>query len=187
MQSILDYTRSPDTTSSAAIDPVFGVTSITNEEGQADYPYCWAGTTHVRYPDYGDAGAYLAFGRGLGYMDSEWRDVHGAGCQRSDPKTGDPDDYPFGHGPQGDAIRIYNYVRCVRGPFCPQDLDQDGDIDAADFALFADCMAGPEVVVSGACDAADLSSDGDIDLEDFANFQARFTGDGSAAYPACLD
>lgn len=41
-------------------------------------------------------------------------DVHGAGAQRSDPKTGDPDNYPYGHGPQGDVIRIYNYVRLVR-------------------------------------------------------------------------
>ena len=37
-----------------------------------------------------------------------------AGAQRSDPKTGDPDDYPYGHGPQGDVIRIYNFVRLVR-------------------------------------------------------------------------
>ncbi len=29
-------------------------------------------------------------------------------------KVGDPDDLPYGRGPQGDAIRIYNYVRCVR-------------------------------------------------------------------------
>ena len=42
-------------------------------------------------------------------------DVHGAGAQRSDLKTGNPEDYPYGRGPQGDAIRIYNYVRCVRG------------------------------------------------------------------------
>ena len=41
-------------------------------------------------------------------------DVHGAGCQRSDPKNGDPSDYPTGLGPQGDARRINNYVRCVR-------------------------------------------------------------------------
>ena len=27
----------------------------------------------------------------------------------------DPADYPMGHGPQGDAIRIYNFVRLVRG------------------------------------------------------------------------
>ena len=31
-----------------------------------------------------------------------------------DPKTENPDSYPTGHGPQGDAIRIYNYVRLVR-------------------------------------------------------------------------
>ena len=43
-----------------------------------------------------------------------WQDVPGAGAQRSDPKNGDPNDYPTGHGPQGDAIRIQNYVRCVR-------------------------------------------------------------------------
>ena len=49
----------------------------------------------------------------MGYMNN-WQDVHGAGAQRSDPKTGDPADYPTGHGPQGDAIRIYNYVRLVR-------------------------------------------------------------------------
>jgi hypothetical protein len=42
-------------------------------------------------------------------------DVHGAGAQRSDPKTGDAADYAGGHGPQGDVVRIDNYVRCVRG------------------------------------------------------------------------
>jgi hypothetical protein len=47
-------------------------------------------------------------------MNGTWMDVHGAGAQRSDPKSGDPADYPYGHGPQGDAIRIYNYVRLVR-------------------------------------------------------------------------
>ena len=41
-------------------------------------------------------------------------DVHGAGAQRSDPKTGNAGDYPQGHGPQGDVIRIDNYARCVR-------------------------------------------------------------------------
>lgn len=41
--------------------------------------------------------------------------VHGAGAQRSDPKSGDAADYPFGLGPQGDEIRIENLVRCVRG------------------------------------------------------------------------
>lgn len=41
--------------------------------------------------------------------------MHGAGCQRTDPKDGDPDDYPsWGHGPQGDVRRVFNHVRLVR-------------------------------------------------------------------------
>lgn len=41
-------------------------------------------------------------------------DVHGAGCQRSDPKSGNPEDYPQYLGPQGDIRYVYNFVRCVR-------------------------------------------------------------------------
>lgn len=115
LQSIVDYTRSPNTTRSAAIDPVFTCTSITNEAGQADYPFYWTGTTHASSIGSGGAGVYVAFGRAMGYMNNQWEDVHGAGAQRSDPKEGNPADYPQGRGPQGDAIRIYNYVRLVRG------------------------------------------------------------------------
>ena len=114
MQSIVDYSRAPDTTGSAAIDPVFNVTQITNEAGRLDYPVFWTGTTHIRTGNNGEAGVYVCFGRAMGYMNGSWIDVHGAGAQRSDPKSGDPADYPFGHGPQGDAVRIYNFVRPVR-------------------------------------------------------------------------
>ncbi len=115
LQSILDYSRAPDTTSSAAIAPLFNVTSITNEAGEVDYPMYWSSTTHVSMgTSSGSAGAYIAFGRAMGYMNESWIDVHGAGAQRSDPKVGDPADWPTGHGPQGDAIRIYNHVRLVR-------------------------------------------------------------------------
>jgi hypothetical protein len=127
LQGIVDYTRSPETTSSAAIDPLFACTGITNEAGQPDYPFYWTGTTHISQgggPDASAIGAsavYIAFGRAMGYMTaprdptlSAWLDVHGAGAQRSDPKVGDPEDFPEGRGPQGDAIRIYNYVRLVR-------------------------------------------------------------------------
>jgi hypothetical protein len=41
-------------------------------------------------------------------------DVHGAGAQRSDPKSGNAAMFPHGRGPQGDVIRISNYVRLVR-------------------------------------------------------------------------
>ena len=47
LQSIVDYTRSPDTTGSAAIDPVFDVTPIKNEGGQPDFPCYWTSTTHA--------------------------------------------------------------------------------------------------------------------------------------------
>ena len=46
---------------------------------------------------------------------TSFADVHGAGAQRCDPKVGDPARFPHGHGPQGDVIRIYNFVRLVRG------------------------------------------------------------------------
>ena len=48
-------------------------------------------------------------------MNGAWSDVHGAGSQRSDPKSGSPADYSApATRPQGDAIRINNYVRLVR-------------------------------------------------------------------------
>jgi len=124
LQSIVDYTRAPDTTNSPAIDPVFQCTAITNEGGVTDYPYYWTGTTHAssgnQYP--GSMAVYIAFGEALGYMDIppnsgifNLQDVHGAGAQRCEPKSGSPDDWPHGNGPQGDVIRIYNFVRLVRG------------------------------------------------------------------------
>jgi hypothetical protein len=114
LQGLVDYTRSPSTTSSAAIDPLFKSTQITNEAGNPDYGYYWSNTTFCsQTPTSGKAACYVSFGRAMGYMGS-WIDVHGAGAQRSDPKTGDPANYPTGFGPQGDAIRINNYVRLVR-------------------------------------------------------------------------
>ena len=114
LQSIVDYTRSPQTTNSAAIGPVFKVTSIIDERGEMNYPFYWTSTTHVDAAGGGGGAVYIAFGEAFGYMMNSWIDVHGAGAQRSDPKSGNPADYPYGRGPQGDAIRIYNYVRCVR-------------------------------------------------------------------------
>jgi len=114
LQSIVDYTRSPRTTNSAAIDPIFKVTSIIDERGETNYPFYWTNTTHANTAGDGIPAVYIAFGGAFGYMRDSWIDVHGAGAQRSDPKSGDPEEYPYGRGPQGDAIRIYNYVRCVR-------------------------------------------------------------------------
>lgn len=120
LQSIVDYTRCPDITRSAAIDPVFEVTPIKNEGGQTDYPFCWTSTTHTSLSR-GDTACYIAFGRALGFMTNprtgqkQLMDVHGAGAQRSDPKSGDASQFPTGRGPQGDCLRIENFVRCVLG------------------------------------------------------------------------
>jgi hypothetical protein len=121
LQSLVDYGRSPDTTRSPAIDPVFDCTAIENEGGKTDWAYYWTSTTHVRATS-ARAGVYLAFGRALGFMSmrgmqgvKKLMDAHGAGAQRSDPKSGDPASIPLGRGPQGDVVRIENLVRCVRG------------------------------------------------------------------------
>jgi len=116
LQSIVDYKRSPATTNSAAIDPIFWVSTITDEVGGTNYPFYWTGTTHANARGGGNAAVYIAFGESFGYMMNSWVDVHGAGSQRSDPKSGDPDNYPQGRGPQGDVIRIHNFIRCVRNP-----------------------------------------------------------------------
>ncbi len=125
LQSIVDYTRAPQATNSArrgpAIDPIFDISRLDDGE----YPFFWSSTTHLDGPRdrQGMAAVYVAFGRALGWMQfppgrgpRRLVDVHGAGAQRSDPKSGDPDAYPHGRGPQGDVIRIMNFVRCVRGP-----------------------------------------------------------------------
>lgn len=113
LQSIVDYSRVP------AISPVFQISRLSDGE----YPFYWSSTTHLDGPPnrQGGAAVYVSFGRALGWMQfppgwGEFRlmDVHGAGAQRSDPKAGDPAMFPHGRGPQGDVIRIYNFVRCVR-------------------------------------------------------------------------
>jgi hypothetical protein len=115
LQSIVDYTHAPDATDAADQGPAIDTTvfEITDDES-----YFWTGTTLAEGPG---QGVYIAFGRAMGYWGDprsgetkEWMDVHGAGAQRGDPKSGDPAEYPEGRGPQGDDVRINNYVRLVR-------------------------------------------------------------------------
>ena len=111
LQYIVDYTASPDTTNSPAIDDKFSLTPIKNEAGQKDYAYYWTSTTHQDGPQRYTKAAYISFGRAIGKIRGNIMDVHGAGAQRSDAKIGSE---RF-HGPQGDASRSNNYVICVRG------------------------------------------------------------------------
>ena len=114
LQSLVDYSRVP------AIAPGFQISRLADGE----YPFYLVGhdaSGRAGRDALGGAAVYVCFGRALGWMQfppgaGEFRllDVHGAGAQRSDPKVGDPEMFPHGRGPQGDVIRINNFVRCVR-------------------------------------------------------------------------
>ena len=115
LQSLVDHTRTPDTTQSAAMDPLFEAGSITNELGGQDHACYWGSAAHPDGLVPGRDAVHLSLGRAIGQMDGTTMDVHGAGAQRGDPKTGSRADYPeLGNGPQGDARRVFNQVRCVR-------------------------------------------------------------------------
>jgi hypothetical protein len=109
LQSIVDYRRSPDTTDSAAINPIFHSRPIINAAGMKDWGYYWSNT-----PFDDTQTIYVSFGRCMGAMGDEAMDVHGAGCQRADIRDGERADYPSHRGPQGDEIRTFNMVRAVR-------------------------------------------------------------------------
>jgi hypothetical protein len=107
LQSLVDYTRSPGATNAAqvgpAIDPIFTCTPITNEAGDADYPYYWTSTSAIAQANEAYVFAwYVAFGRAVG---SDGRDLHGAGAVRFDAKV---------PGQAGGESRYFNFVRLVR-------------------------------------------------------------------------
>ncbi|MCB9372278.1 MAG: DUF1566 domain-containing protein [Microthrixaceae bacterium] len=107
LQGLVDYSRSPDTTGSAAIDPVFATTPITDEGGADGFGAYWTSTSFSPGLD-----AYIVnFGEALGLVGGEYVDAHGAGSVRTDPKQGEPQE---GAGPQGDIRRVYDFARCVR-------------------------------------------------------------------------
>ena len=95
LQSIVDYSRN---------DPAID----TKIFRQSDHTgWFWSSTTlgdNVRQAN------YICFGR---CTSVHGVDVHGAGAERSDPKSGNPKQYTS-QGGQEDEIRIDNYVRCVR-------------------------------------------------------------------------
>ena len=159
LQGIVDYTRSPDTTGSAAIDPIFAATETTDPEGQPNFGYYWSGTTHLDGLDLGSYAAYVAFGRAQGFMEVppgsenfQLLDVHGAGAQRSDPKVGNPADFPNGHGPQGDVVGILNLVRCVRGGVVFQNVTPTSVIPESEI------LPPPEGCGNGTCEPGEEDS-----------------------------
>jgi hypothetical protein len=133
LESIIDYSRSPYTTHSAAINPLFNATQIMDEAGFPDWPWYWATTTHISFDGIhtsGSSGVYVCFGSAFGWQQAPGQtymylsDVHGAGAQRSSPKSGNYlgdslgvdslGHSVYGRGPQGDVLRVNNFVRLVR-------------------------------------------------------------------------
>jgi len=95
LQSIVDYTKN---------DPALDQRYLKQSDKKAWY---WSSTTHG---DNISMASYVCFGK---CVSSQGVDTHGAGAQRSDPKTGDPNRWTS-LGGQQDEVRIYNAVRCVR-------------------------------------------------------------------------
>ncbi|OSM05348.1 DUF1566 domain-containing protein [Magnetofaba australis] len=96
LQSLVDYSRA-----NLALDTQF----FTQRDPSG---WFWSSTTHGDSPS---EATYLCFGQ---CVSTQGIDVHGAGAQRSDPKSGDPTRWSSGRGGQQDAVRIVNYARCVR-------------------------------------------------------------------------
>jgi hypothetical protein len=129
LHSIVDYTRSPSATNSPAIDPIFGVSSINDPNGNpGHYPYFWSSTTLQDGINPTAAAAYIAFGKAYGKMNGNLLDTHGAGAMRSDPKSGLAANYPQYFGPQGDALIVFNHVRCVRNSSVVQGINEGNQV-----------------------------------------------------------
>ncbi len=111
LQSLVDYTRSAEATAAAnvgpAINPLFKISSITNEAGDADYPFFWTSSSARASSTAPFSSAWaVAFGRAV---DDSGKDLHGAGAVRFDTKV------KATSGTSGqDAGRVFNYVRLVR-------------------------------------------------------------------------
>ncbi|MDP2323289.1 MAG: DUF1566 domain-containing protein [Gammaproteobacteria bacterium] len=105
LQSIADYSGV-----FPAIDrSVFNISKITNEAGNADYPFFWTSTSNPYIDPNDEHGYWYAWYVAFGYaVDPSGKDIHGAGAVRFDTKH-----EAGANGPDGE--RYYNYVRLVRG------------------------------------------------------------------------
>lgn len=172
LQSIVDYTRAPDAAwperRGAAISPVFSVAMPES--------WYWTSTTHLENRSCGFA-VYLCFGQAMGKMNGVKMNVHGAGAQRSDPKTGMLARWEEGNGPQGDEVRIQNYVRCVRGGNVR--LRLAGPVIDGTFTAGRARSAGG--AHPGFVERLDKDGDGKVSRREFDGPRARFAefdGDG---------
>lgn len=95
LQSIVDYSQN---------DPALDLRALQQSDKAG---WFWSSTTHG---DNISMASYVCFGK---CTSKDGVDTHGAGAQRSDPKSGDPSRWTS-LGGQQDEVRIHNYARCVR-------------------------------------------------------------------------
>ncbi len=110
LQSLVDYEKKE---LPAINTDYFDVTPKKFESEQDSY-YVWTSTTQG---DFKHTAVYVAFGQAWSKKNSnstDYFDWHGAGAQRSDPKTGSPKDYELASEMAADYISIDNWVRLVR-------------------------------------------------------------------------
>ncbi len=110
LQSLVDY----DKRSFPAINTDFFDVSVGQFEDVGDTYWVWTGTTQG---DFKHTACYISFGQAWSKKNSdavEYFDWHGAGAQRSDPKSGNPDDYELASAMAADLITVKNHVRLVR-------------------------------------------------------------------------
>ena len=117
LQSIVDYTHSPNAIDPADLGPAidtdfFDVTELASgtTNYQPDYGYYWTSTSTVGEPP--DPGHYWAWYVAIGIAVNDLGlDSHGAGAVRFDTKV-------EGGPAAEDSERIYNFVLCVRDAAC---------------------------------------------------------------------
>lgn len=85
--------------------------------------------------------------------------------------------------PEGNSVSRTLLIE-VRPPIAT-DVDEDGDVDTDDFAIFERCASGPGISLALDCEASDFDADNDVDQVDFAIFQRCFSGKDIAADPNC--
>lgn len=110
LQSLVDY----DKKTFPAINTDFFNTSLKSFESEKDAYYFWTSTTQGDFKWTAD---YVSFGPAWSKKNSdatEYFDWHGAGAQRSDPKSGKQSDYELASDMASDYISINNWVRLVR-------------------------------------------------------------------------
>ena len=103
LQSIVDYDKKT-------------IPAINEEYFECTNPDSWFWTSTTQ-GDFKYTACYIAFGKAYSKDNSsatEYYDWHGAGAQRSDPKSGKIEDYLMESVNAADSLRINNYVRLVR-------------------------------------------------------------------------